>query len=103
MDLPDGGLLKVAMEIEDNVKAINDTYSKMEILNDSLMEKLILVDRTNKLKDMEKAVDDLTSQLETYFEKCVKVKTDNVGILRKTGGILLAGSASSTPVSNLGG
>ena len=47
------------------------------------MEKLILVDITNKLKDMEKAVDDLTSQLETYFEKCVKVKTDNMGILRK--------------------
>ena len=28
-----------------------------------------IVDRTNKVKDVEKALDNLTSQLQTYFEK----------------------------------
>ena len=59
--------MKVAIEIEDNVKAIKGTCSNMEILNDSLMEKLILLDKTNEAEDMQKSVDDLSSQLETYF------------------------------------
>ena len=46
------------MEIEERVNAIRDSYSKMEILNDSLINNLILVDRTNKVQDMEKPEDD---------------------------------------------
>ena len=63
----------------------------MEELNKSLLQKLILVDRANKVKDIEKAVLDLTAQLETYFEKWVTVKNENAKTPRKTDGILLSG------------
>ena len=68
LNLPNGSLLKVATEIEQNVEAVKDSYSKMEELNESLLQKLILVDRANKINDVEKAVDELTAP---YFEKCV--------------------------------
>ena len=91
--------MKVATEIKQNVKAIKHTYSKMEELNKSLLQKLILVDRTNKAKDIEKAVLDLTAQLETYFEKWVTVKNENSETLRKTDGILLAEQKKSMSAS----
>ena len=83
--------MKVATEIKQNGKAIKYTYSQMEELNKSLLQKLILVDRANKVKDIEKAVLDLTAQLETYFEKWVTVKNENAKTPRKTDGILLSG------------
>ena len=87
LNLPDWSFLKVATEIKQNGKAIKYTYSSMEELNKSLLQKLILVDRANKVK----AVLDLTAQLETYFEKWVTVKNENAKTPRKTDGILLSG------------
>ena len=53
-DLPDGGLLKIAKEIEENVATVKTTYMKMETLNEPLVKKLILMDKVTKVPDMEK-------------------------------------------------
>ena len=54
----------------------------MKLLNESLVNKLILIDRVSrrtwrKQEDMEKSVDDLNGALKTYYENWMTVKTGN--------------------------
>ena len=79
------------------------TYSKMETLNESLVNKLILVDRVSKVEDLEKAVDDLNGALETYYEKWIRVKTGPTAIFWHFGAFFMPPSNNVEPHIELRG
>ena len=54
-----------------------------------------------KVQDIEKPVDDFTSQLETYFKKWITVKNEVTEILRKTDSILLAEKKKAVSTSSI--
>ena len=82
--------MKIAIEIQENIEAVKTNLSKIELLNESLVNKLILVNRVSKHKDMEKAVDHLSRALETHSKKWMTAKTGNTETLRKVDRILQA-------------
>ena len=47
---------------------MKDSYSRMESVNEILLQKLILV-RAGKVEDAEKALDELMTTLQQYCEK----------------------------------
>ena len=77
MNLPEGGLVKIASESQENIDIVKAGYN-----NKILVEKFILVDRNSKVEDLDKSVDDLNVALEAFYEKWQLLKQGNSKLLR---------------------
>ena len=59
LDLPES-MVRGTVEVQEHMDAFKTNYTRMEHLNEILKEKLILVDRTSLVDDLEKSLADLS-------------------------------------------
>ena len=83
LDLPDKNLQKVAAEVDECMISIKNSYTKIEGLNEVLIQKLILFDRAGKVENAEKFLNELSNALQEYLEKWALIKMDNKETLMK--------------------
>ena len=65
-DIPSKSLHGVASEVDESKSAVNEAYTKMETINEVLVKKLILLDRSGGVPKAKKTLEELNNALEEY-------------------------------------
>ena len=81
------------------MEAVKISYDKMKDINDALVERLIVVETTEKLDGgIDKSVDELYEEMAPYHEKFDLLKKESYGVLRKAKRIIPAEKTRGTAV-----